>query len=69
MIVKCDDCGREVNDHIETVWNLVEGWEKKRETGGTNHIALRTPKDSYRCNGCMTLRMHGLSPQQGSLIE
>jgi hypothetical protein len=68
MIVPCTYCQREINDHIETVWNQVEGWEKKRETGGTNHLALRTPKAIFCCNPCMTLLLDGLSPQQGTLV-
>lgn len=66
--MKCDQCGRSLDERTETVWNLVEGWEKKRDQGGTNHLALRKPKDEFRCNGCMTLILHGLSPGQVALL-
>jgi hypothetical protein len=65
--MNCDKCGRVLNERIETVWNLVEGWEKKRDQGGTNHLALRKPKEQFRCNGCMTLILDGLNPGQESL--
>lgn len=67
MKLTCDQCGREMDSNVETVWNLVEGWEKKRDAGGTNHLALRKPKDVVRCNGCMTLILAGLDPRQETL--
>jgi hypothetical protein len=63
----CHKCGRELNEKTETVWNMVVGWEKRREAGGTNHIALRRRKDLYCCNGCMTLMLDGLSPAQEAM--
>jgi len=63
----CHKCGRPLDSKIETIWNKVVGWEKPREGGGTNHIALRTPQDEYCCNGCMTLMLDGLDPGQESL--
>ena len=64
----CESCGRTLNERNETVWNLVEGWEKRRDQGGTNHLALRKPKEVFRCNGCMTLLQQGLSPGQRALL-
>lgn len=68
MIVKCDKCKRDIDDRAETVWNLVEGWEKKREGGGTNYLALRKTKEQFRCNACMTLLLEGLDPGQSRII-
>jgi len=62
MKFSCHKCNRVIDDKIETVWNLVSGWEKKRDQGGTNHLALRTPQDLYCCNGCMTLLLAELDP-------
>lgn len=66
--MNCSKCGRALNEKIETVWNFVEGWEKPREGGGTNHLAMRTPKDVFCCNACMTLMQAGLSTGQESLL-
>lgn len=60
----CDQCGRTMDERIETIWQLVEGWEKKRAQGGTNHLAMRNPKEKFRCNGCMQLMLDGLSSGQ-----
>lgn len=64
---RCEKCNRQMDDKVETVWNFVTGWEKRREQGGTNHIALRTPQDTYCCNGCMQLLLAGLDPGQQAL--
>lgn len=66
--MNCTKCGRPLNEKTETVWNLVEGWEKKRDQGGTNHLALRKPKDVFCCNACMSLMLAGLSTGQESLL-
>ena len=68
MIFKCDKCERDIDDRTETVWNLVEGWEKKRDGGGTNYLALRKPKEQFRCNPCMTLLLEGLDPGQSRIV-
>jgi phosphoribosylformylglycinamidine (FGAM) synthase-like amidotransferase family enzyme len=65
----CIQCGRELNERIETVWTKVLGWEKRRNQGGTNHLALRQQLDLYCCNGCMTLMQQGLNPGQQSLMD
>lgn len=65
--VKCSECGREI-ESIEIFWQRVMGWEKHREAGGTNHIALREQKQEFMCAGCMILRQSGISREQTSLI-
>lgn len=65
--MRCDACGRELDERVETVWNKIEGWEKKRDQGGTNHVALRRVLPEFRCNGCMTLAQSGLSFGQESI--
>lgn len=65
--MNCEKCGRRIFERTETYWNYVHGWEKKREDGGTNHLALREPQDKYCCNGCMMLMQSGLDPGQQAL--
>lgn len=65
--IRCVECNRLLDERVETIWNLVEGWEKHRAQGGTNHLACRQPRNVYRCNGCMTLILSGLSPGQTEL--
>ena len=68
LIMRCSKCQREIDERIETVWSKVTGWEKRREQGGTNHLALRKPLDEYCCHGCMTLMQQKIAPGQTSLI-
>ena len=63
----CAQCGREMNERIETIWQHVTGWTKKRDQGGVNHIALKSELPEVMCNGCMTLLLDGLNPGQQSL--
>jgi len=63
----CSQCGRLMDERIETVWQHVTGWTKKRDQGGTNHIALRKELPEMMCNACMHLLVHGLNPGQQSL--
>jgi len=39
-----------MDERIETVWQHVTGWTKKRDQGGTNHIALRKELPEMMCN-------------------
>ena len=66
--MKCVECQREIDERVETVWTKVVGWEKRREQGGTNHLALREPLNEYCCAGCMMLMQQGLSTGQQSLV-
>jgi hypothetical protein len=65
--VKCSQCNREIQS-IEIFWQKVSGWEKRREAGGTNHIALRQQHEEFTCAPCMTLIQSGLSPSQTRII-
>jgi hypothetical protein len=67
--ITCEECGREVDERFETVWSAVEGWEKKRHQGGTNHIACRRPLPRFRCEPCMQKILAGLPALQGSLWD
>lgn len=63
----CSECGRTLNENIQIVWTKVEGWEKKRGQGGTNHIALRKLVNVFMCHPCMDSIQNGRSPQQQTL--
>lgn len=66
-LYECCECHRMVDERIETVWNAVHGWEKKRDAGGTNAISLRRPQNTFMCDGCMTKARAGLDPAQQDL--
>lgn len=64
---QCSECGEWKDERYETVWQAVRGWEKKRNQGGTNHVALRRPLPESMCNGCMTKLQAGVDARQESL--
>lgn len=66
--VTCEYCGRVMDERYETVWNKVEGWEKRRNQGGTNHVAERRPLHAYRCAACMDKALNGVHSGQESLV-
>lgn len=53
-----------MDERIATVWSKLEGWEKKRAAGGTNHVALRKPLGEFMCNGCMEKLLSGVAAAQ-----
>jgi hypothetical protein len=65
----CTECGKELDQNLPGAWWVqVIGWERKREQGGTNHVALRVQQEVFMCNACMVLRQAGISPKQGALL-
>ena len=65
----CSQCTRLVDERREVIWSQVIGWEKKREAGGTNHVALRRPQNLFMCDDCMTKLQQGVSPDQQTLLS
>ncbi len=53
-----------MDERLVTVWSKVTGWEKKRDQGGTNHVALRQPLNEFMCVGCMDKLKSGVSARQ-----
>lgn len=49
-------------------YRKVEGWERAREQGGTNHVALRRPLNEYRCLECVQREQAKINAGQGSLL-
>lgn len=68
MTIRCSECGRGLNTKTETVWTKITGWERHRDQGGTNHVALRKQLEEFMCAGCMTLFQSGLAAGQKSLL-
>lgn len=64
--IHCLDCKRDLSDDPPTmVWRAVQGWERGRSEGGTNHVAMREPQDAFLCDVCMRKRQRGLRAQEG----
>lgn len=62
MTARCCKCGDDANER--TGWQKVTGWERARQQGGTNHVALRKKLNVFMCNGCMVLSLSGISTEQ-----
>jgi hypothetical protein len=67
-ILRCSACGRQIDERVETVWSKVEGWEKKRSGGGTNHVALRVPLYEFMCALCMDKLQNGIPALQTGMF-
>ena len=61
---KCSACGRVMDERSDPVWNKVQGWERKREQGGTNYILARRPLPEYMCDMCAKRIQGGDHPRQ-----
>jgi hypothetical protein len=48
-------------------WRKVIGFERQRQEGGTNALALRRPLDEYACNFCVDKQKAGVDPSQETL--
>jgi len=64
----CRECGRVVREK-ENPWTEVTGFERKREAGGTNHVALRKRTGVLICPECMVRLQAGLDAGQLSMQE
>lgn len=63
----CAICGDEVDDRRTEPYTEVTGWERRRDQGGTNALALRKPTGRAMCSSCMERMKMGLAPGQLSL--
>ena len=63
----CVMCSNAVDPTDVNVWQRVTGWERKRDAGGTNAIALRTPVQEFMCATCMVAAKRGLVGQEAML--
>jgi hypothetical protein len=65
--IYCESCDEPIPS-IQDAWQKVEGYERPRRGGGTNHVALRETFNVFVCNRCMTLLRAGLDAKQETLI-
>lgn len=65
---QCAMCRCVFDERVVTMWNKVIGWEKRRDQGGTNHIAARGPQSEYRCDVCMSRVLAGDDAGQGVMF-
>ena len=56
---RCPFCLDAVDPLDRFVWQKVVGWEQRRQQGGTNHIALREPRDQWAHAHCVRLARQG----------
>lgn len=70
-MILCDLC-KNPDDPINPngrVYRRVTGWERQRDAGGTNALALRQPQDVYAHVKCVDQAKRGIDPStQGSLL-
>ena len=52
--VYCDEPVLSTQDY-----QRVEGWERKRASGGANQVTLRTPKPEWACRSCIESAKRG----------
>lgn len=67
MMVHCHYCGDPVDTDARTTFQRVEGWERKRDQGGTNAIIGRQVRQSWACYTCIDRLRHGIDPAQQTL--
>lgn len=64
-ILNCSFCEKKMREW-DAVYQWVAGWERWREAGGTNALALREPEQKFACERCITLKKRGIDPQRQS---
>lgn len=69
MLVPCVLCGRPLDPDAPRVFQLVRGYELKREQGGTNALALREPLHQFAHYHCVDRKRSGIAPTQTSLLD
>ncbi len=65
---RCSTCGSDIDERVDKPWTEVVGWERHRNQGGTNHLALRKPTGRAMCKRCMMKLQAGLDPGQLSIV-
>jgi hypothetical protein len=52
-----------------TVYQRVSGWERWRDAGGTNALALRKTEQLFACERCIGLEKRGINAKaQATLL-
>jgi hypothetical protein len=65
----CDLCGRDLDPTERGVYVHVEGYDRKRPGGGTNHLVFRKVTDPphFAHDACIRLAQRGINVRQQSL--
>ena len=61
---RCELCYLEIDPHDRFTWQRVVGWEQRRTQGGTNHIALREPRQEFAHPLCIRMARQGHLAQE-----
>lgn len=67
-VIVCVFCGDKIDPQNRSVYRLVSGWERNRDGGGLNALALREPQDHWACHVCIDRKKRGVHVAQGSLL-
>jgi len=65
--VSCVFCGDGIPS-LRNAYRKVVGFEKQRDQGGTNALALRRPLNEWACNTCVDKQKSGVDPRQEELL-
>ena len=66
--IVCHFCGESVDPDAVATYRYVTGWEQKREQGGTNHVALRQPRQAWAHEACVDRERHKVNALQQTLV-
>jgi hypothetical protein len=64
--IKCTFCGGRIS--VTRDYQRVEGYERRRNQGGTNALRLRQPKGEWACTSCVDKEARGIAATQGGLF-
>lgn len=64
--MQCSFCERDLEG--ETVYQHVSGWERWRDEGGTNALALRQTEQDFACMDCIESFKRGVDPTQQTTL-
>jgi len=65
--VFCVLCGKPI-ENVRSSYQRVRGFEKHRQSGGTNALRLREPLQEFAHSWCVDRAANGLGPTQESLL-
>ena len=63
-VYRCSLCLLEIDPLDRFTWQRVVGWEQRRVQGGTNHIALREPRQEWAHPLCIRRKREGTLAQE-----
>ena len=69
MTVVCLICGQPVDPNDQRAYRRVQGWERKRRSGGANQITLREVVPGVLAHDvCISLARKRIDAGQGTLF-